>query len=164
MVKPWNISKVFHRNAQVLAWLKGESASRIDWQDTHRVWTATNSQRHQTIQYWHNLNEIWEHDRRDDVQRIMTGIFHARKKVIQFWSFCYFWGTIPWMPNCVSLWKISLMCSAAWRPCLSIFPNRDLKYVTNRLVSLNNRPNPRLLNLLHKYRMLASKTNPRSSL
>ncbi len=60
MVKPWNISKVFHWNAQMLAWLKGESASRIDWQDTHRVWTATNSQRHQTIQYWHNLNEIWE--------------------------------------------------------------------------------------------------------
>ncbi len=60
MVKPSNISKVFHRNAQVLALLNGEDASKIDWQDTHLVWTATNSQRHQMIQYWHNLNEIWE--------------------------------------------------------------------------------------------------------
>lgn len=165
------MSKVFHRNAEVLAWLNGEDASKIDWQDTHLVWTATNSQWHQTIQYWHNLNEIWE-----------------------LWQKGWCSANNDWNISCkkeshtilkrhegefsVISEELFLECqivshcgrSASWvqqpadSPCLSIFPNWDLKYVKNGLVTSNNRPNPRLLKSLHKYYMLRSKTNPRSSL
>ncbi len=164
MVKPSNISKVFHRNAQVLALLNGEDASKLDWQDT--IWFGL--LRIVNDIKWYNIDttsmRFESYDRRDDVQRIMTGIFHARKKVIQFWSdmkvkFLLFLRNYSLNAKLCHIVSdqphgFSSLTAHVW----AAFP------IQNRLVTSNNRPNPSLFNSLNKYSMLGSKPNPRSSL